>query len=74
LTRRPDFPEGRDLESRIIRYETTLAALQDLRCPASSTTLLARLRSLTALRGNPNADTILAGLGINDTPAGPNVV
>jgi len=67
--RNPQFPRGTDLNSRIQRFERTLSALQDLRCPASSTTLLSRLQSLTALRGNPNADTILRGFGINQTPA-----
>ncbi|WP_236030043.1 hypothetical protein [Paractinoplanes lichenicola] len=63
------LPSGADLESRIQRYEKTLSAIQDLKCPASSTTLLGRLKSLTALRGNPNADNILRGLGLNETPA-----
>ncbi|GAB2584405.1 hypothetical protein Aab01nite_54200 [Paractinoplanes abujensis] len=65
-----NLPSGTDLESRIQRYEKTLSAIQDLKCPASSTTLLGRLKSLTALRGNPDADNILRGLGVNETPAG----
>jgi hypothetical protein len=64
------LPSGTDLESRIQRFEKTLSAVQDLKCPASSTTLLGRLNSLTALRGNPNADNALRGLGLNETPAG----
>jgi hypothetical protein len=35
--------------------------------------MLGRLRSLIALRGNPGANQIVASLGINDTPGGPNV-
>jgi hypothetical protein len=62
------LPDGLDLESRIRRYERTLSGLQSLKCPASSTTLLVRLKSLTALRGNPNAAAALQGLGLNDTP------
>src|SRR5438477_558580 len=65
-----NFPSGTDLESRIQRFEKTLSAIQDLKCPASSTTLLGRLNSLTALRGNANRDNILRGLGVNETPAG----
>lgn len=65
----PQFPRGADLESRIQRFEKTLSAIQDLQCPAASTTLLGRLKSLTALRGDPNATSILQGLGINETPA-----
>jgi hypothetical protein len=65
-----NFPSGTDLESRIQRFEKTLSAIQDLKCPASSTTLLGRLNSLTALRGNANRDNILRGLGLNETPAG----
>jgi hypothetical protein len=65
-----NFPSGTDLESRIQRFEQTLSAIQDLRCPASSTTLLGRLNSLTALRANANRDDILNGLGLNETPAG----
>lgn len=65
-----NFPSGTDLESRIQRFEKTLSAIQDLKCPASSTTLLGRLNSLTALRGNANRDNILGGLGLNETPAG----
>jgi hypothetical protein len=68
--RNPQLPTGTDLESRIQRFEKTLSALQDLRCPAASTTLVQRLRSLTALRNNPNADAILEGLELNETPAG----
>ncbi|WP_203830075.1 hypothetical protein, partial [Actinoplanes palleronii] len=64
-----NFPGGADLESRIQRFEKTLSAIQDLKCPASSTTLLGRLNSLTALRGNANRDNILRGLGLNETPA-----
>ena len=64
------LPSGTDLESRIQRFEKTLSAIQDLKCPASSTTLLGRLNSLTALRGNANSDNILRGLGLNQTPAG----
>ncbi|MBU2669917.1 hypothetical protein KOI35_41040 [Actinoplanes bogorensis] len=64
------LPTGTDLESRIQRYEKTLSAIQDLKCPASSTTLLGRLKSLTALRGNANSDDALRGLGLNETPAG----
>jgi hypothetical protein len=64
------LPSGTDLESRIQRYEKTLSAIQDLKCPASSTTLLGRLNSLTALRGNANRDGVLRGLGLNETPAG----
>src|SRR6195952_924857 len=63
------LPSGTDLESRIQRFEKTLSAIQDLKCPASSTTLLGRLNSLTALRGNANRDNILRGLGLNETPA-----
>ncbi|PRY21299.1 hypothetical protein [Pseudosporangium ferrugineum] len=63
------LPGGTDLESRIQRFEKTLSAIQDLKCPASSTTLLGRLKSLTALRGNANRDDVLRGLGLNDTPA-----
>lgn len=66
----PDFPRGTDLESRIQRFEKTLSAIQDLQCPAASTTLLVRLKSLTALRDNPNVNAILQGLGFNQTPAG----
>ncbi|AGL16176.1 hypothetical protein L083_2666 [Actinoplanes sp. N902-109] len=65
-----NLPSGTDLESRIQRFEKTLSAIQDLKCPASSTTLLGRLNSLTALRGNANRDNILRGLGLNETPAG----
>ncbi|MFG1609546.1 hypothetical protein [Actinoplanes sp. NPDC049265] len=65
-----NLPSGVDLESRIQRFEKTLSAIQDLKCPASSTTLLGRLNSLTALRGNANRDDILRGLGLNETPAG----
>ena len=65
-----NLPSGTDLESRIQRFEKTLSAIQDLKCPASSTTLLGRLKSLTALRGNANRDNILRGLGLNETPAG----
>jgi hypothetical protein len=65
-----NFPSGTDLESRIQRFEKTLSAIQDLKCPASSTTLLGRLNSLTALRANANRDNILRGLGLNETPAG----
>ena len=65
-----NLPSGTDLESRIQRYEKTLSAIQDLKCPASSTTLLGRLNSLTALRGNANRDDVLRGLGVNETPAG----
>ncbi|WP_433791369.1 hypothetical protein [Actinoplanes sp. CA-252034] len=64
------LPSGTDLESRIQRFEKTLSAIQDLKCPASSTTLLGRLNSLTALRANANRDNILRGLGLNETPAG----
>ena len=64
------LPSGTDLESRIQRFEKTLSAIQDLKCPASSTTLLGRLNSLTALRGNANRDNVLRGLGLNETPAG----
>ncbi|MEU4220576.1 hypothetical protein [Actinoplanes sp. NPDC026623] len=64
-----NLPSGTDLESRIQRFEKTLSAIQDLKCPASSTTLLGRLNSLTALRGNGNRDNILRGLGLNETPA-----
>jgi hypothetical protein len=64
-----NLPSGTDLESRIQRFEKTLSAIQDLKCPASSTTLLGRLNSLTALRGNANRDNILRGLGLNETPA-----
>ncbi len=64
------LPSGTDLESRIQRFEKTLSAIQDLKCPASSTTLLGRLNSLTALRGNANRDDILRGLDLNETPAG----
>ena len=64
-----NFPSGTDLESRIQRFEKTLSAIQDLKCPASSTTLLGRLNSLTALRGKGNRDNILRGLGLNETPA-----
>ncbi|AEV89136.1 hypothetical protein ACWT_8127 [Actinoplanes sp. SE50] len=67
--RNASFPSGTDLESRIQRFEKTLSAIQDLKCPASSTTLLGRLKSLTALRGNPDRDNILRGLGLNETPA-----
>ncbi|KAJ3087651.1 hypothetical protein HK102_010574 [Quaeritorhiza haematococci] len=67
-----NFPAGLDLESRIRRYEITLSALQDLRCPASSTRMKGRLDSLTALRRQSGAEieAALAGLGPNDTPAG----
>ncbi|GGN01889.1 hypothetical protein FHR83_000832 [Actinoplanes campanulatus] len=65
-----NFPSGTDLESRIQRFEKTLSAIQDLKCPASSTTLLGRLNSLTALRANADRDNILRGLGLNETPAG----
>jgi len=65
-----NFPSGTDLESRIQRFEKTLSAIQDLKCPASSTTLLGRLNSLTALRANANRDDVLRGLGLNETPAG----
>jgi transposase-like protein len=65
-----NFPNGTDLESRIQRFEKTLSAIQDLKCPAASTTLLGRLNSLTALRANANRDNILRGLGLNETPAG----
>lgn len=65
-----NFPSGTDLESRIQRFEKTLSAIQDLKCPAASTTLLGRLNSLTALRANANRDNILRGLGLNETPAG----
>ena len=65
-----NLPSGTDLESRIQRFEKTLSAIQDLKCPASSTTLLGRLNSLTALRGNANRDNIVHGLGLNETPAG----
>jgi hypothetical protein len=65
-----NLPSGTDLESRIQRFEKTLSAIQDLKCPASSTTLLGRLNSLTALRGNANRDNTLRGLGLNETPAG----
>jgi hypothetical protein len=65
-----NLPSGTDLESRIQRFEKTLSAIQDLKCPASSTTLLGRLNSLTALRANANRDNILSGLGLNETPAG----
>ncbi|GIE51637.1 hypothetical protein Ani05nite_51710 [Amorphoplanes nipponensis] len=65
-----NLPSGTDLESRIQRFEKTLSAIQDLKCPASSTTLLGRLNSLTALRGNANRDDVLRGLGVNETPAG----
>ena len=65
-----NLPSGTDLESRIQRFERTLSAIQDLKCPASSTTLLGRLNSLTALRGTENRDNILRGLGLNETPAG----
>jgi hypothetical protein len=64
-----NFPSGTDLESRIQRFEKTLSAIQDLKCPAASTTLLGRLNSLTALRANANRDNILRGLGLNETPA-----
>src|SRR6188768_3983491 len=64
-----NLPSGTDLESRIQRFEKTLSAIQDLKCPASSTTLLGRLNSLTALRGNANRDNTLRGLGLNETPA-----
>ncbi|GAA1654128.1 hypothetical protein [Actinoplanes couchii] len=64
------LPTGTDLESRIQRFERTLSAIQDLKCPASSTTLLGRLNSLTALRANPDRDNILRGLDVNETPAG----
>ncbi|MEU8819859.1 hypothetical protein [Actinoplanes sp. NPDC048796] len=64
-----NLPSGTDLESRIQRFEKTLSAIQDLKCPASSTTLLGRLKSLTALRGNANRDNVLRGLGLNETPA-----
>ena len=64
-----NLPSGTDLESRIQRFEKTLSAIQDLKCPASSTTLLGRLNSLTALRANANRDNILRGLGLNETPA-----
>ncbi|XVV09266.1 hypothetical protein ACQP2X_31025 [Actinoplanes sp. CA-131856] len=63
------LPSGTDLESRIQRFEKTLSAIQDLKCPASSTTLLGRLNSLTALRGDANRDDVLRGLGLNETPA-----
>ncbi|WP_305783751.1 hypothetical protein [Symbioplanes lichenis] len=63
------LPSGTDLESRIQRFERTLSAIQDLKCPASSTTLLGRLNSLTALRGNADRDDVLRGLGLNETPA-----
>ncbi|BEL06465.1 hypothetical protein Q0Z83_046560 [Actinoplanes sichuanensis] len=63
------LPSGTDLESRIQRFEKTLSAIQDLKCPASSTTLLGRLKSLTELRGNANRDDVLRGLGLNETPA-----
>ncbi|KAI8802347.1 hypothetical protein BJ742DRAFT_833240 [Cladochytrium replicatum] len=49
------FPKGTDVESQIRRIEITLSAIQTLKCPASSTTLLGRLQSLTACRTNPNA-------------------
>lgn len=65
----PQFPSGIDLESRIQRFELTISAVQDFNCPVSSTTLLGRLKSLTALRGDPNAASILEGLGFNETPA-----
>ncbi|GAA2475567.1 hypothetical protein [Winogradskya humida] len=65
-----NLPSGTDPESRIQRFEKTLSAIQDLKCPASSTTLLGRLNSLTALRGNANRDNVLRGLGVNETPAG----
>jgi hypothetical protein len=65
-----NLPSGTDLESRIQRFEKTLSAIQDLKCPASSTTLLGRLNSLTALRANANRDNVLRGLGLNETPAG----
>ena len=65
-----NLPSGTDLESRIQRFEKTLSAIQDLKCPASSTTLLGRLNSLTALRANANRDDVLRGLGLNETPAG----
>ncbi len=68
--RNANVPSGTDLESRIRRFEMTLSAIQDLKCPASSTTLLGRLNSLTALRGNANRDNLLRGLGLNETPAG----
>ena len=64
------LPGGTDLESRIQRFEKTLSAIQDLKCPASSTTLLGRLNSLTALRGDANRDDVLRGLELNETPAG----
>ncbi len=64
-----NLPSGTDLESRIQRFEKTLSAVQDLKCPASSTTLLGRLNSLTALRENANRDNTLRGLGLNETPA-----
>src|SRR5690349_14251973 len=65
-----NLPSGTDLESRIQRFERTLSAIQDLKCPASSTTLLGRLKSLTALRGNADSDNILRDLDLNETPAG----
>ncbi|GLY05299.1 hypothetical protein [Actinoplanes sp. NBRC 101535] len=64
-----NLPSGTDLESRIQRFEKTLSAIQDLKCPASSTTLLGRLKSLTALRADANRDDILRGLDLNETPA-----
>ena len=64
------FPLGTDLESRIRRYEITLSALQDLKCPAASTKLKPKLQALTALRGK-SSDAIqeaIQGIGFNDAP------
>ena len=68
--KKTDFPSGTDLESRIQRFEKTLSAIQDLKCPASSTTLLGRLNSLTALRADADRDDVLRDLDLNETPAG----
>ena len=65
-----EFPKV-DLESRIIRFEQTLSGLQELKCPAASTTLKSRLLQLTGLRSlsKPEVDAKLAGLGVNEVPA-----
>ncbi len=67
------FPLGLDLESRIRRYEITISAIQDLRCPAASTTIRPRLSTLTSLRGLPEnvVSGLLAGLPLNDVPSRP---
>lgn len=62
------YPRGLDLESRIRRYELAIQAVQALQCPASSTRMKSVLDALTSLRGNPNANQIVAGLPLNAAP------